>query len=483
MQIYAFLISIFLIHSAFSQNNIDKAILNFQRDAVNKNGSISFLAIDLQTGEKIGELNADKAITSASTTKLFSTAAALEILGSDKKTTTRIYHSGKINKNGELIGDIWIRGGGDVTLGSKYFSKEATELDFLQAWADSLILKGIKKVNGFVVADASEFGYNGTPLGWHADDIGNYYGAFAGGLNFYDNLIKISLKTGNAGSKSEIIDVFPAIPNLRFSNAVIAANVTNDQSSISGLTYSLNREITGRLPANRARFIVKGSMPDPEFLLAQEFIRVLNSKGIEVTSGVKTVRIDKVNKPNYETDLKLLFQQESKTIKEIAFWTNYKSVNLFAEGLLNLLGYFTSGNGTTEAGLNVLKNYWQDKINTSKLVLNDGSGLSRLNAISAENFCSLLKFMASSPNYDVFKSTLPIAGKNGTISSLCKGEVGEGRIFAKSGTFKSIKSFAGYVDSKSGKRIAFAFTVSDFKCSTNEISLKMAHVLNSLAEL
>jgi D-alanyl-D-alanine carboxypeptidase/D-alanyl-D-alanine-endopeptidase (penicillin-binding protein 4) len=482
MQIYAFLISIFFISNAFSQNNVEKVILNFQCDAVNKNGTISFLAIDLQTGEKIGDLNSTKAITAASTTKLFSTCSAIEILGSDKKTVTRVYYSGKINEKGELTGDIWIRGGGDVSLGSKYFSKESKELDFFSSWADSLKQKGIKKINGSIIADASEFGYQGTPKGWHEGDIGNYYGAFASGINFYDNTIKLIFKTQSVGSKAQLIDIFPNVPGLVLSNSVIASKIGGDDSSISGIAYSLNRKITGKLPANRERFIVKGSMPDPEHLLAHEFIRVLQEKGITITGVAKTTRLNKMSKPSYDTDQKLLFQHESKSIKEIAYWTNVKSVNLFAEGLVNLLGYFSFGDGSTESGLNVVRNYWKGKINCSNLILNDGSGLSRLNAISAQHFCELLKYMSTSKNYEDFKSTLPVAGKNGTISTLCKGGSGEGRIYAKSGTLNNTKSFAGYIDSKTGKKIAFAIIVNNFNCSSNQITLKMEKILNALAE-
>lgn len=482
MQIYAFSLSFLLTISGFSQNNLEKTLINFEKDPVNKNAAISFLAIDLQNGEIIGELNANKAITAASTTKLFPTATAFELLGSNKKTKTRIYYSGEINSKGELIGDIWIRGGGDVSLGSKYFNKDSEELNFLTDWADSLLKKGIKKVKGSLIADASEFGYSGTPKGWHDSDIGNYYGAFAGGLNFYDNTIKFILKTFKIGSKAELIEVFPSVPGLSISNSVLAAKVQGDDATIFGLPYNLNRKITGKLPANRERFIVKGSMPDPENLFVLEMLKKLESKGIIVTGGAKTIRLNQLPKPNYEKDLKLLFQHDSKSIKEIAFWTNFKSVNLFAEGLVNLIGFYSNGEGSTSSGLKTIEEFWNDKINSSNLVLNDGSGLSRLNAISARHFCDLLKYMSNSKNYDDFKSTLPVAGKNGTISTLCKGGSGEGRIFAKSGTLNNTKSYAGYIESATGKKIAFAIIVNDFNCSSSEIKTKMETILNYLSE-
>ena len=482
MQNYAFSLSFLLIFNAFSQNNVEKAVANFEKDPVNKNAGISFLAVDLQNGENIAKINAEKALTAASTTKLFPTAVAMEVLGSNKKTKTRIYFSGEVTSKGELIGDIWIRGGGDVSLGSKFFSKESQELQFLNDWADTLIKKGIKKINGSLIADASEFGYNGTPKGWHDSDIGNYYGAFAGGLNFYDNTIKLILKTYATGSKAELIEVFPTVPGLTISNSVLAAKVQGDEATIFGGPYSLNRKITGNLPSNRDRFIVKGSMPDPENLFVQEMLKSFEAKGIVVTKGTKTVRLNQLSKPNYDKDLKLLFQQESKTIKEIAFWTNYKSVNLFAEGLVNLLGFYSNGDGSTSSGLKVIENFWKDKINTSNLILNDGSGLSRLNAISAQHFCDLLKYMSESKNFEDFKSTFPVAGKSGTITSLCKGGAGEGRVFAKSGTLNNAKSYAGYIDSKTGKKIAFAIIVNNFSCSSSEIKSKMETILNALAE-
>ncbi len=482
MQNYAFSLAFLLIFSAFSQKNVEKVVANFENDPIIKNAKISFLAINLQNNEIIADINANKSLTAASTTKLFPTATAIEILGSNKKTITRIYYSGEINSKGELNGDIWIRGGGDVSLGSKYFSQETKELQFLNDWADSLLQKGIKKINGSVIADASEFGYNGTPKGWHESDIGNYYGAFAGGLNFYDNTIKLILKTNAPGTKAQLIEIFPKVPSLSISNTVLAAKVQGDEAWVFGSPFSLDRKITGKLPANRERFIVKGSMPDPENLLVQEMVKTLESRGLHVSGGSKTVRLNQLSKPNYDKDLKLLFYHNSKTIKEIAFWTNFKSVNLFAEGLVNLIGFYSNGDGSTNSGLKIIGDFWKDKINTSNLILNDGSGLSRLNAISAQHFCELLKYMSTSKNYDDFKSTFPVAGKNGTISTLCKGGSGEGRVFAKSGTLNNTKSYAGYIDSKTGRKMAFAIIVNDFGCSSGEIKNKIETILNALSE-
>ncbi len=168
-------------------------------------------------------------------------------------------------------------------------------------------------------------------------------------------------------------------------------------------------------------------------------------------------------------------------MNSIAWWTNQKSVNLFAEELLCWVGYAVNGNGSVENSLNQLEKYWSGKINTSGLFIKDGSGLSRSNAISAKHFCELLKFMTTSKQFDAFYGTLPIAGKTGTVSSLCSNQAGEGRIHAKSGTIKRVKSFAGYVESKSGKRIAFSIIVNNFECSSEATVERMEKVLNAMA--
>ena len=482
MRIYGFFVLFFMVFKLFSQNNVEKSISKFASEPANKSSVISFLAIDIQNGVKIAEFNPSNPITSASTTKLFATATAFELLGRDKKSVTRIYLKGKVDDNGILHGDVWIRGGGDISLGSKFFTDQSKELDFLNAWSDSLIKKGIKKIDGAIIADASEFGYKGVPDGWNEADIGNYYGAGAGGLNFFDNTIKLYFKTGAAGAKTQLVDVFPKVPGLNISNYVLSANVGDDNSYVHGLPFSLERKATGKLPVNQNKYLVKGSMPDPEFLIAHEFVKALNSKGIEVFHGAKAVRINQLEKPTYDGDFKLLFQQESKTVKDISYWTNLKSVNLFAEGLLNWIGYFSNGNGSTESGLKVMMDFWTNKINTNGLIIKDGSGLSRLDAISATHFCDLLKYMHSSSNFSDFRSTLPVAGQTGTIRNLCKGGAGEGRVFAKSGTINNVKAYAGYVDSKSGKKIAFGFIVNNYNCSTSAITSKMEYVLNAIAE-
>lgn len=485
MKIQRILLLLFILSAQidFAQNSVQKALNTFIALPEFNHSGISFYAIDLGTGEKIAEHNPKLALPSASTAKLFSTASALELLGPNYRPETRLYIDGKIDTDGTLNGNIWIRGGGDVTLGSDYFTEDGHEKDFLKTWSDTLQKLGVKAISGAIIADGSEFGYAGNPKGWSWNDMGNYYGAGASGITIFDNMLKFTFKTGaTVGSKTEIISTWPNVPGLVFHNYATSQNVSGDHCFIFGGPYSLDRFAEGSLPLNRSKFIVKGSLPDPEFQLAYELYNQLLSDGVTAKEGAKSARqLDLIQKNRYTASYTLLFSHKGKTVQEIANLTNLKSINLFAEGLLCLVGYKMTGNGSTEEGLKQIEKYWATKFSFDGIFLNDGSGLSRSNGISSSSFVDLLKAMSVSKNYDAYLKTLPVAGKSGTLAGLCRDQPGQGRIIAKSGTMDKIKSYAGYVNSKSGKKIAFAIVVTNFTTSSSNVVGKMESVLNALA--
>ncbi len=472
------------IQCAFGQNSVQNAVTVFKNNPAFTNASISFCAIDLATGKTIADHNPKVSLPPASTTKLFSTATALEIVGPSYLPKTRLYIEGKVDEDGILHGNIWIRGGGDPTLGSKYFCKEGTENEFLKLWADTLWERGIKGISGSIIADGSEFGYAGVPDGWNWSDMGNYYGAGPSGLVLYDNMIKYSFKTGSsAGAKTELISTFPKVQNFQFHNYITSSQKEIDNSTIFGAPFSTDRFGTGTLPLNNHSFVVKGSLPDPEYQIAYEFDKVLKAKGVLAQKkplAARQIDSSKV-KERYGENFQLLYTQNGPSILSIATQTNMTSVNLFAEELLCLIGYTVSEDGSTENSLAQLEKYWEKKFDCSGLYIKDGSGLSRTNAISSKHFCDLLSEMYKSPNYKAFLSTLPLSGCSGTLTSVCKNQLGHGKIRAKSGTMNRIKSYAGYIDSTSGKKIAFAIIVNNFNCSASMVVDQMEKIFNVMS--
>jgi D-alanyl-D-alanine carboxypeptidase/D-alanyl-D-alanine-endopeptidase (penicillin-binding protein 4) len=289
-------------------------------------------------------------------------------------------------------------------------------------------------------------------------------------------------KTAEIGSNSTLLRTEPEISDLRFINNVTAAKQSGDESYIFGAPFSYDRFGIGTLPYGRREFIVKGSLPDPEYQLAKEFYEMVKSQNIEVEGFdfARNYLLRKMALPNY-SNMTLIKNWEGNNIEEIAHHTNMKSVNLFAEQLVCLIGQEKTGIGTTESGLKEITKYWSNKFNTTGMNLKDGSGLSRSNSVSAQNFCDLLSEMSKSPKYSIFRTSLPTAGQSGTLISVCKGENGEGRVFAKSGTMSRIKAYAGYVKSRSGKDLAFAIIVNNYNCSNSATVQKIESIMNTMA--
>ena len=113
---------LFLTNFAVAQNKVETAVKSFAGKVGMEHASISIHVIDLSDGSVVAKYNPERTLPTASTAKLFSTGTALDILGPKHKAETRIYIDGNIDSNGVLNGNIWIRGGGDASIGSTYFN-------------------------------------------------------------------------------------------------------------------------------------------------------------------------------------------------------------------------------------------------------------------------------------------------------------------------------------------------------------------------
>ncbi|HLW29848.1 MAG TPA: D-alanyl-D-alanine carboxypeptidase/D-alanyl-D-alanine-endopeptidase [Brumimicrobium sp.] len=469
--------------SQVEKNSIQQAIDNFSSSKELENAAISFMVYDLDSSITLASYNERSSMPPASVVKLFTTAAAFEILGKNYRPKTEIYHTGTIDSLGILHGDIVIRGLGDPSLGSRFFHEKEEVDTFLSIWTDLIVKKGIKHIHGRVLADGSAFGYNGAPDGWSWSDMGNYYGSPASACAVYDNMTYLHFSTSSQLDAPTYLDsMTPPIPGYKLDNRVTTYNSSSDNTYIYGTPYSYERFAIGNLPRSKANFEVKASVPDPELLLAQVFQNRLTKANIEVTFpaiGLRTILQDVDTILNYK-NMNLLFINEGKSIEELAYWTNYRSVNFFAEQLLGLIGYEKTGLGGTSESAKYLNNYWEPRLGL-KIYQTDGSGLARNNGFSANHFIQLLKYMNASKNFKDFEASLPTAGESGTLRSVCRGQAAQGRMKAKSGTMNRIKSYAGYIDTKSGRKIAFALIVNNADLTSYQITKRMELVFNSMA--
>ncbi len=462
--------------------SLQKALQRFFSFSGLEHAAISFEVVDLSTGESLASHQPKMALPTASIMKLFSTAGAFELIDPYYIPKTRVYFNGEIDSLGVLNGDIWVRGGGDPSLGSRYFEKHGEQRNFLNTWVTKVLDFGIKKVNGSVIVDASEFGYEGVPEGWSWGDMGNYYGTGPSGMVFMDNTTFFDFSTSKkVGDSTWLNCMRPHVEGLNFRNEIKSASVRGDNSYIFGAPFSMERFGKGSLPLNKNSFEVKASIPDPEWLLAQEFQMELAQfiPFENAPRGVRNFSAEEREKIDY-SKMKECFSWDGKMLQTIAYWTNQKSVNLFAEQLVCLTSYKKHNNGSISEGINVMNNFWRPIVGNG-FVMADGSGLARKNAASANHFVKMLAYMEKSKHWEDFKQTLPIAGKSGTLSTVCRGQFADGKIFAKSGTMARIKSYTGYVESNSGKRLAFALIVNNHTCTNFQLVKEMEKLFNEMA--
>jgi len=454
-----------LVHplGAEAQQNALNALLS---DSSMVASSVSLSIIDTSTGDKLFEYEPVKSLAPASVLKLFTTAAALELLGRDYTFTTSLGYTGKLDKKtGTLYGDLIIKGGGDPALGSEYFSGHYG--DFLSEWLSRISQTGIKRIEGKIITDDSRYDYHPVPPKWLWEDLGNYYGAGVYGLSVFDNTFRISFRTGNEGSVPSVTGFYPGICRYELLNLLISSGTT-DKGYIFSAPYTETGWMAGSVPANRNEFILRGSVGDPPLLAARLLDMMLDSSGTEVTGAPTTFRLEKAAVKDYE--MTLIAQTESPPLEKIVNVINHESVNLYAEHLLKELAKHTGKTGTTAAGLEVLMNFLKATgINTSGLFAEDGSGLSPLNAITSRSMAELLVHMRKRPdNSDSFYNSLPLAG-TGTLKSSFNSPAISGRIRAKSGSMTRVRSYAGYITAQSGKEFAFCILVGNFSGSSRPI--------------
>ena len=133
MQKYSFFpLFILLFNCLFirAQISLQQSADNFVKASQNKYASVSICIVDLDKDSVLANINGNKVLMSASTAKLFSTYTALDVLGSGYRPQTNLYINGEVDSLGVLQGDLYIRGEGDVTLGSKYFNEDGSEYEF-----------------------------------------------------------------------------------------------------------------------------------------------------------------------------------------------------------------------------------------------------------------------------------------------------------------------------------------------------------------
>lgn len=463
---------------------LKSALDKFAQSPNLRHASWGFSARKTTDNTVVAAYNAEKSLKPASTLKLLTTAVALNLLGEDYTYTTLLQYDGHID-HGTLCGNLYIKGGGDPTLGT-WRNNFGTGCEaVLQQWVKAVQQAGIRRIEGAVIGDASFFDTETIPPQWMWEDMGNYYGAGASGLSFRENQCDVVLSSGKTGSAVTLKNTIPPLPNVTLINELVAgAAGSGDEAYCFLAPYSLVGFLRGTIPPQRSSFTVRIAVPDPALSCAQQLQNALAQSGISAATPVTTQSQTTASKSNARQTLHSL---ASPPVSEIVFWTNKRSINLYAEHLLKTIGKTKYAQPTYAKGIEAVKSFMSERgIPTDGLLLQDGSGLSPLNAITADQLAILLRKMtADKQHYDSFFRSLAIAGDPtdvGFQKGLLDGTAAAKRVWVKSGYIGNSRSYAGYLKTLKNTTIAFSLIVNNYTCTNTQMKNEMENLLTALVQ-
>ncbi len=461
-------------------------------------GATSGTTSDKTTGNTLYSQNADKLFTPASNTKLFTTAAALALIGPDYKFHTTVETTGTLDRYGRLNGDLVLVGRGDPNLSGRelpydlHTQRNDDPIQALEALADALVQKGVKFIDGDIVADDSYVAFERYGEGWSQDDLVWADGAPVSALTINDNVVFVGILPADCPGEKAFVSVKPFADYYRLDNRIITTPAG------TGRKFFVNREpgstvltLWGNMPLDDAGANEALAIEDPAEFAAGLFRQLLEKRGIVIYGHQRTRHTElatlstfsvtaiapsrggsDVQSRSLKSDQPItLASYESKPLLQDIRVINKVSQNLHAEILLRLLGRERGNAGTIEGGLEVLRGFLsQAGISSDQYVFYDGSGLSRQNLVTPHAIVQLLRYCSTQPWGADYKATFPVSGVDGSLADRFVSPRLQRRIMAKTGTLGGVKALSGYATSDAGQVVAFSILSNNFNLPAKRVT-------------
>lgn len=445
------------------ETRLANAMQTMNNDEQFKHASISLYVVDSKTGKTVFDKNSEVGLATASCLKVVTSAAAFELLGKDYRYKTSIGYNGVI-ENDTLKGDLFITASGDPTLGSWRWD-DTKDIIFGQRLLSLLKENKISTIAGDIILDESKWETQATPGGWPWEDIGNYYGAGARGLNWHENQYDLLLKPGkNAGDSVEIAGTEPELQIWMLVNELKTGKAGSGDNSIIYLPEDGSiGYLRGTVPAGNKTFKISGAMPNAGIAFTYYLEELLKKNNISYTGRSKSSTLFFINKEKLPVASKILGSVFSPPLDSINYWFLQKSINLYGEAFVKTLSFVKTGFGATDTGINIIKDFWsKNGIEKSALNMRDGSGLSPANRVTTNALVSVMQYAKKQSWFSSFYNALP--EQNG--------------IKMKSGYIGGVRSYTGYIKSKSGNEYTFSFIINNYDGSPVAVREKMWKLLD-----
>ncbi len=408
-------------------------------DTLLRHASVGVSIVSVNGGRIMMEQNARQFFHPASTAKLFTTSAALAILGKDWQCATLLTTDGHV-EGATLNGNLIIRGAGDPLF-------RVADMDSL---ATTLRRAGITRISGDLIANVSLFDSVEWGKGWMWDDEPDPDEAFLSPVMVERNAVHVTVSPADSAGKAPSVEVSPPSGELNVDNsAVTSRDPLIPELTVTREPGSSRILVRGGIHPGDAPVETELSVRNPTRHFLTLFSDHLRSNGIELSGAIRT----DTNEGTRE------LARVSRRLDSIVTVVNKESYNLGAESLLKILAVKRDGPpGTASQGITVLREFFAGMgLDTTELLLVDGSGVSWYNLATPAFFTRLLRVLAvrQAGIFPAFLSSLPVAGVDGTLKDRLELVGGREPVRAKTGTLSGVSTLAGYAVTRNGVLCAF----------------------------
>lgn len=439
------------------------------------------LVEDADTGEVLFSLNDDRYFLPASNAKLFTTALALATLGPDYRFHTTIESRAPLDTDGALQGDLVLVGRGDPDLSNRVFpfvkktERNGPPEKILAELADAVAARGVKKITGDVIGDDSYFAGGAYPSGWAIDDMLWNYGVPVSALEINDGTLFIELQPGAAAGSPATYATAPWAGIYQIRNEVVTGPRGSEQKlSVQRDPGSTEIILGGTMPLGAAPHSLGVAIDHPAEYAAALLKNLLEARGITVNGRARARHAGDPGAggnsfpaaccaatANSNLDVApstILAEHVSQPLAESLRVMDKISQNLHAEMILRAAAREKTGDPSADAALQFEQDFRKSAgLTENDAVMTDASGLSRRDLVTPQSEVILLRWAAAQPWAETFRSFLPVAGEDGTLTDRMLKTPAAGQLWAKTGSLNNVDSLAGYATSSRGEHLVFSF--------------------------
>jgi D-alanyl-D-alanine carboxypeptidase/D-alanyl-D-alanine-endopeptidase (penicillin-binding protein 4) len=419
--------------------------------------------------------NSGRLLMPASNLKLVTLAVAAERLGWTFQYDTQLQAVGRIVE-GSLAGDLVVVGGGDPSITGQDFG----QAPLFREWADALLAAGIRRVDGRLLGDDRLFDRERLGRGWSWDYLGAAYAAPSSALSYNENAIVVRVRPGPIVGDPAALDSAPAGHGLTIRNEVTTGAADSAvRLDLTRAPGELTLTVHGTVPLGSAPVVRGAAVENPTRFFVEGLRLALADRGIGVRDGAAV--LDEALPGTAAR--RIIATHSSAPLSVLSGYCLKVSQNFYADMLLKTLGRAAGGPGSVVDGVRAVRETigpWG--IAPDEIVMNDGSGLSRYDYLTADAVVALLRHVWQDPRLrGPFVAALPVAGRDGTLDTRMRGTLLDDRVEGKTGTLANVRSLSGYLETTTGKRVVFAVLVNNFTASASQIDAIVERALEQVA--